>query len=181
MQPACANSKGNVMGKRMPASSLALTAAILAGWIASEGFTAGPVIPTQGDVPTIGHGATHYEDGTRVTLQDRPISRQRAEVLAINLLQDTYVACVKRSLGETLMHPVEFEKAVDFAGQYGCTRWAESSMRRQYVAGNYHHACNAYLLYKFAAGFDCSTPGNRRCAGVWTRQLQRHAACTAVL
>lgn len=167
--------------KRVPVKALGLTASILAAWIAHEGFTAGPVIPTKGDVPTIGHGATHYEDGTRVTMADAAITRQRARELAINLLNDTYVACVKRSLGDTLMHPVEFDQAVDFAGQFGCNRWWNSAMRKNYQAGNYAQACNAYLLYKFSAGFDCSTPGNRRCAGVWTRQLKRHAACTGVL
>jgi hypothetical protein len=25
--------------------------------------------------------------------------------------------------------------------------------------------------------FDCSTPGNKVCRGVWTRQQARHAAC----
>lgn len=169
------------MDKRLPASALGLSAAILAAWISAEGFTASPVIPTKGDVPTIGHGSTQYEDGTRVTLADPPITRHRAAELAANLLQDQYVACVKRSLGETPMHPVEFDQAVDFAGQYGCTRWANSSMRRGYVAGHYRQACNAYLLYKFAAGYDCSTPGNRRCGGVWSRQLKRHADCSAVV
>lgn len=169
------------MDKRIPASLLGLTLAMLTAWKVSEGFTAAPVIPTKGDVPTIGHGATHYEDGTRVTMADPPITRQRAHVLAENLLRDTYVACVQRSLGDTLMHPVEVEQAVDFAGQYGCARWWSSSMRVGYVAGNYRQACNAYLLYRFAAGYDCSTPGNTRCMGVWTRQLKRHAACSAVL
>ena len=169
------------MDKRIPASALRLTAAIVAAWIVAEGFTAGPVIPTKGDVPTIGHGSTQYEDGTRVTLADPPITRQRAAQLAANLLDGQYVACVKRSLGDAPMHPVEFEQAVDFAGQYGCAAWGNSSMRRGYVAGNYRQACNAYLLYRFAAGYDCSTPGNKRCGGVWTRQLKRHAACSAVV
>ena len=168
------------MDKRVPAHLLKLTAAIVAAWIASEGFSARPIIPTKGDVPTIGHGATHYEDGSKVTMADPPISRQRAHVLAVNLLQDTYLACVQRSLGDTLVHPMELQKAVDFAGQYGCTRWWESSMRKRTVAGDYVGACQAYLLYKFAAGYDCSTPGNTRCAGVWTRQLKRHAACMEV-
>ncbi|WP_313570012.1 glycoside hydrolase family protein [Comamonas terrigena] len=169
------------MNKRTPASALGLTAAILVAWIGHEGFTAAPTIPTKGDVATIGHGATHYEDGRRVTMADPPITRQRAGELAANLLQNTYLACVKRSLGDTPMHPVEFEQAVDFAGQYGCTNWWNSTMRAQYVAGNYGPACQAYLRYKFAAGYDCSTPGNKRCMGVWTRQLARHAACTGVL
>ncbi|MFS4552092.1 glycoside hydrolase family protein [Comamonas resistens] len=169
------------MDKRLPASALGLTAAILAAWIGAEGFTPGPVIPTKGDVPTIGHGSTKYEDGTRVTMADPPISRQRARELAVNLLNEEYVACVKRSLGDTLIHPVEFEKAVDFAGQYGCAKWVSSSMRRNYVEGNYRQACKSYLLYKFSAGYDCSTPGNRRCGGVWTRQLKRYADCSAVV
>lgn len=169
------------MDKRIPATLLGLTVAMVTAWQAHEGFTASPVIPTQGDVPTIGHGATHYEDGTRVTMADPPITRERARVLAENLLRDTYVACVQRSLGDTPMHPVEFEQAVDFAGQYGCATWWNSSMRRGYVAGQYRPACDAYLRYRFAGGYDCSTPGNRRCAGVWTRQLKRHAACSGVL
>ena len=166
--------------ERVPATALGLTAAIVAAWIGYEGFSATPHIPTQGDVPTIGHGATHYEDGQRVTLADPPITRQRAQELAANLLRDNYVDCVQRSLASALIHPIEFDQAVDFAGQYGCARWWGSSMRKSYIAGNYRSACNAYLLYKFAAGYDCSTPGNRRCSGVWTRQLQRHAACSAV-
>lgn len=169
------------MDKRIPASLLGLTLAMVTAWQAHEGFTAGPVIPTKGDVPTIGHGATHYEDGTRVTMADPTITRVRAHALAENLLRDTYVACVQRSLGDTLMHPVEFEQAVDFAGQYGCTRWWNSSMRAGYVASSYGPACDAYLRYRFAAGYDCSTPDNRRCMGVWTRQLKRHAACSGVL
>ena len=165
---------------RMPAHTMKITAAIVAAWIAHEGFSAGPIIPTAGDVPTIGHGATHYEDGSRVTMADPPITRKRAHELAVNLLEGTYGDCVRRSLGDALIHPVEFKQAVDFAGQYGCTRWWNSSMRKGYQAGNYVSACNAYLLYKFAAGYDCSTPGNRRCGGVWTRQLKRHSDCMQV-
>jgi GH24 family phage-related lysozyme (muramidase) len=157
-----------------------VTAAIVAGWIAYEGFTAQPVIPTKGDVPTIGNGSTQYEDGRRVTMQDRPITRQRARELATNLLDKKYASCVRNSLGDTLIDPVEFEQAVDFAGQFGCYRWEQSSMRRETQAGNYARACDAYLLYRFAAGYDCSTPGNQRCGGVWTRQLQRHAKCMEV-
>ena len=40
-------------------------------------------------------------------------------------------------------------------------------------------ACQALLRYRFSAGYDCSTPGNRICPGVWTRQQARHAACMA--
>ncbi|RYF29984.1 MAG: lysozyme, partial [Comamonadaceae bacterium] len=140
-------------------------------------FTAGPVIPTKGDVPTIGHGSTQYESGKRVTLQDPRITRERARELAVNLLEQEYGQCVRKSLGDTLIHPVEFAQAIDFSGNFGCYRWEQSSMLRETKAGNYTKACDAYLMYRYAAKFDCSTPGNQRCGGVWTRQLERHDKC----
>lgn len=162
---------------RSPAFVMKVTAAIVAVWIGYEGFSAAPYIPTKNDRATIGHGATHYEDGRRVTMSDPPMTRQRAAELATNLLDKEYGACVRKSLGGTLVHPEEFVQAVDFAGQYGCVTWAGSSMLRLTRQGDYTGACGAYLRYKFAAGYDCSTPGNRRCMGVWTRQLKRYEAC----
>ena len=188
-----------VIRQRIAVAVLSLSAAGFASWQASEGFTPVAVIPTKGDVPTIGHGSTQYEDGRRVTLADPPITRQRAAELATNLLDGQYVACVKRSLGEVPMHPVEFEQAVDFAGQYGCGAWRGSSMLARMRAGEYAGACQAYLAYRYMTSaqplqgyaayqwgtggrptrwrFDCSAPGNKVCRGVWTRQQARHAAC----
>ncbi len=191
-------------GQRIPAKLLGIGAAIVTAWIAAEGFSSAPIIPVQGDVPTIGHGATHYEDGKRVTMADPPITRERARQLATNLLEAQYGTCVRDALGDTPMHPAEFAQAVDFAGQYGCGAWRSSSMLARTRAGDYAAACQAYLAYRYmtsarqeAAGwtayqwdsagrprrwrFDCSTPGNRVCRGVWTRQLARHSACMEAL
>ena len=52
-------------------------------------------------------------------------------------------------------------------------------MRTHILAGEYRQACDALLLYKFSGGYDCSTPGNKRCWGVWDRQLKRHKKCVA--
>ena len=68
---------------------------------------------------------------------------------------------------------------MDWRYQYGGAAWRSSSMLRELRAGNYAGACQALLKYRFSAGYDCSTPGNKVCAGVWTRQLKRHAACMA--
>ena len=77
------------------------------------------------------------------------------------------------------LHQDEFDIYMDFIGQYGIGTWLKGSPRRDLLAGNYAQACNDLLKYRFAAGFDCSTPGNKRCAGVWARQLERHAKCMA--
>lgn len=161
---------------RIAVVALAMSAGAFATWQASEGFTAQPVIPTKGDVPTIGHGSTRYEDGTPVKMTDAPITRKRAEELARNLHAQDEVK-FRASLPGVKLTQGEYDVYVDFVGQYGIGNWRGSSMRRNLLVGEYRAACDALLRYRFAAGFDCSTPGNRRCPGVWTRQQQRHAKC----
>lgn len=161
--------------QRLAVSVLTVSLAGFGAWKASEGYTDTAVIPTKGDVPTIGHGSTRYEDGTKVRLGDT-ITRPRAELLARNLMtQDERQFAA--SLPDVRLHQEEFDLYMDFTGQYGIGNWRASSMRRDLLAGNYAQACNDLLKYRFAAGFDCSTPGNKRCAGVWSRQLERHAKC----
>lgn len=160
---------------RMAVAALTLSIAGLATWKASEGFTPVAMIPTKGDVPTIGHGSTRYEDGSKVRMGDT-ITRERASILARNLMTQD-----ERRFADSLpgakLYPGEFDAHMDFVGQFGIGNWRASSMRREIMAGNYASACHALLRYKFAAGYDCSTPGNRRCPGVWTRQLARHQKC----
>ena len=163
--------------QRLAVSVLTVSLAGFGAWKANEGYTDTAVIPTKGDLPTIGHGSTRYEDGTKVRLGDT-ITRPRAELLARNLMtQDERQFAA--SLPGVRLHQEEFDLYMDFTGQYGIGNWRASSMRRDLLAGNYAQACNDLLKYRFAAGFDCSTPGNKRCAGVWSRQLERHAKCMA--
>lgn len=174
-------------------TALTLSTAGFLGWIASEGD--GPVveqdgievhlpyIPTKGDVPTIGHGSTRYEDGTPVTLADKPITRERAGQLARSLHEEEEQR-FRASLPGVKLFQEEYDLYLDFTGQYGIGNWRASSMRRELLAGNYVKACKALLNWRFAAKYDCSTTingkPNRRCWGVWERQLKRHAQCMAV-
>lgn len=176
---------------RVLVTALALSAAGFAAWVASEGSSpvvvvAGeerlaPHIPTQGDVPTIGHGSTHYEDGRPVRLADPPITRARAEALARNLLsadERRFTA----SIPGVALHQAEYDLYVDFIGQYGIGNWRSSSMRRYLPAGDYVAACNALLRYRYQDKRDCSQPANwgpKGCKGVWTRQQERHRKCMA--
>lgn len=162
---------------RVVVAMLTISAAGFTAWQTSEGFTDHAIIPTRGDVPTLGHGSTRYEDGSRVKMSDK-ITRPRAEELARNLMKTD-----ERGLAESLpgvrLYQDEYNQYLDFIGQYGIGNWRGSSMRRELLAGNYPAACRALLRYRFSAGFDCSTPGNRVCRGVWDRQQERHAKCLA--
>lgn len=165
---------------RVAVAVLALAGFSTAGfdaWITREGMTTNAVIPTKGDVPTIGHGSTHYENGQSVRMGDR-ITPARARTLARNLATAD-AKQLAASLTGVELYPEEWDEYLDWVGQYGITKWRTSSMRARLLAGDYAGACNALLLYKFAAGYDCSTPGNKRCGGVWTRQLDRNANCLA--
>lgn len=181
---------------RMPARILVVSLAAGLAWMGVEGFSSPPYVPTKGDVPTIGFGSTHYEDGTRVKMTDPPISRERAKDLALGELDRTYGQCVRDSLGDTLVSQAEFDLAADFSGQYGCATYKGSSIRAKTVAGDYVGACEAYKLYKLmpagrkgpgpglvlvkgAWKQDCSYPGNKVCMGSWTRQLKRYDDCMA--
>lgn len=163
---------------RIAVSALVLSAAGFTAWITSEGFTPSPVIPTKGDVPTIGHGSTRYEDGTPVKMTDPPITRKRAAELAHNL-HSQEEARFRASLPGVFLTQGEYDLYLDFNGNFGSGNWRGSSMRRNLLVGEYRKACDSLLLYKRAAGYDCSTPGNSRCPGVWTRQLERHQKCIA--
>ncbi len=167
--------------QRIAAALLTISAAGFAGWQASEGFTERPVIPTQGDVPTIGHGSTRYEDGTPVKLSDPPITRERAEQLARNLMaKDEQL--LRASLPGVKLFQAEYDLYLDFTGQYGIGNWRQSSMRRHLLAGEYRASCDALLKWRFQAGRDCKLPQNwgpKGCRGVWTRQQERHAKCIA--
>lgn len=171
-----------VVAKRLLVGLLTLSAAGFASWQVHEGFTEQAVIPTKGDVPTIGHGSTRYEDGRRVALGDT-ITRPRAEELARNLLREDE-RLFAAGLPNVALHQAEYDLYIDFVGQYGIGNWNGSSMRRHLLAGEHRRACDALLKWRFAAGYDCSTrvngQPNKRCWGVWTRQQARHAKCLAV-
>ncbi|MDH0048596.1 glycoside hydrolase family protein [Comamonas terrigena] len=164
---------------RVLVAALSLSAAGFVGLATKEGYTDKAIVPTQGDRPTLGFGSTFHEDGTPVKLGE-VTSPVRALVKAQAHLS-AEEAKFRDSLPGVALSQAEYDLYMDFVYQYGNAAWAKSSMRTHLQAGRYEPACNALLLYKYSAGYDCSTPGNKRCAGVWTRQQQRHAQCMAAI
>lgn len=163
--------------QRIAVGLLTLSAAGFASWQAQEGYSSTAIIPVKDDVPTLGHGSTRWEDGRPVRMSDT-ITPARAVILAkaLNSQEEKRFAA---SLPGVKLQQVEFDLYMDFVGQYGSGTWAKSSMRRELLAGNYVQACRALIKYRFVKGYDCSTPGNTRCFGVYTRQLKRHTQCMA--
>lgn len=160
---------------RVTVASLSLSAAALVGLVTSEWYTDTAVIPTKNDVPTIGFGSTTYEDGSKVKMGDTIKPVRALQLAAAHLTREEKV--FRDSIPGVALYQAEYDVYMDWIYQYGTGAWSKSSMRSELLAGNYRAACDALLKYRFAGGYDCSTPGNKICAGVWTRQLQRHKTC----
>ncbi|MGB9040773.1 MAG: lysozyme [Acinetobacter calcoaceticus] len=140
-----------------------------------EGYTAKPVIPVAGDVPTQGHGTTVKPNGQKVKMTDPAISRDTADKwLRYHVGKDE--AFLKKSLPNVKLTQTEYEVYLDFIYQYGQSAWSGSSMRRLLLANKPRQACDALLKWKYVAKRDCSIRKNN-CYGVWTRQLERHQKC----
>ena len=186
---------------RMLVAGLSLSAAAFIGLTVHESYTSKAVVPTQGDRPTVGFGSTFHENGTPVKPGDtttpvRALIKARAHIGKEETL-------FRASLPGVALHQGEYDVYMDFIYQYGSATWQRSDMRRLLLGGSYRRACDALLDYRKltssrregpgwvvnrtdSAGrptqwvFDCSTPGNRVCMGVWTRQQERHQQCLAL-
>lgn len=157
---------------------LTASGALLSGIKVDEGFTAKPIIPTQGDVPTIGHGTTVYPNGKPVRMEDQPISRQTADHYLENHVSKVEQQ-LKASIPNVQLSQDEYDVYLDFVYQFGIGAFNQSSMRNYLLKGDYKQACTALLKYKYTAGRDCSVRSNN-CYGVYVRQFNRYQKCIGV-
>lgn len=157
-------------------AALSLSAAALVGLVAHEGYTDKAVVPVQGDRPTVGFGSTFRDDGSPVQMGDT-ITPQKAIARTLAHIQKD-----ERGLKRCVTAPLtqgEYDLMADFSYQYGTAALCKSSIAKEANAGNYKASCDGYLKYRFVAGYDCSTPGNKRCWGVWERSKGRFDKCMA--
>lgn len=100
-----------------------------------EGLYLSPYLCPAG-VPTIGYGATYYEDGTPVTLRDAPITRERANALLLWMVRKVYLPAVV-VLCHRVSDPNRLAALIDFAFNLGSKRLKTSTLRRKVNAGDW--------------------------------------------
>lgn len=160
---------------RMGIAGLVLSAVAFVGILTSESYTDSAIIPTKNDRPTVGFGSTFHANGAPVRMSDKITPVRAVQLAATHLSKEE--SAFRASLPGVALHQGEYDVYIDWTYQYGAGAWRSSSMRRELLAGRYAQACGALLLYKRSGGYDCSIPGNKVCAGVWARQLERHNKC----
>jgi len=115
-----------------------------------EGFYPRPYLCPAG-VPTIGYGATFYEDGTRVTLADPSITRERAEqLLAFHLRRRFLPAALKLCPGANTAG--RLAGLVDFAFNLGEGNLRASTLRRKVNSGEWDEVPAQHMRWNRAAG-----------------------------
>lgn len=100
-----------------------------------EGLYLSPYLCPAG-VPTIGYGATYYEDGTPVTLRDSSITRERANALLLWMVRKVYLPAVV-VLCPRVSDPNRLAALIDFAFNLGSKRLKNSTLRRKVNAGDW--------------------------------------------
>lgn len=160
--------------ERRHVAALTVSAAMVVGLWISEGYTDKAIVPVKGDYRTNGFGTRFNEDGSPVKMGDHttPVAAAKRSLSHIQKDERGLKRCVTAPLSQG-----EYDLMMDFSYQYGVARLCSSSMVRLANAGDYTGSCRGYLQYKKVAGYDCSTPGNKRCWGVWERSVDRYQKC----
>lgn len=100
-----------------------------------EGLYLRPYLCPAG-VPTIGYGATFYEDGRAVRLTDPPITRERAEELLLWMVRKVYLPAVLR-LCPGVREAGRLAALIDFTFNLGAGRLKGSTLRRRVNEGDW--------------------------------------------
>lgn len=129
-----------------------------------EGFRPTPYLCPAG-VPTIGYGATFYEDGARVTLTDAPITRERAEALLAWHLKRRFLPAVLR-LCPGANTAGRLAALVDFAFNLGEGNLRASTLRRTVNAGIWGEVPAQFMRWNKAGGRTLAGLTKRRNAEV---------------
>jgi lysozyme len=155
--------------ERIVIAALSLSAAAFVAVLTREGYTEQAVIPTKGDVPTVGFGTT---EGVTMESQTNPVDAVQRALQDISKYEGAIKRCVKVPL-----YQEEYDVYADLAYNIGPNAFCSSTIVRRLNEGKYAEACEHILDWKFAAGFDCSTPGNKRCYGLWKDRLRVYNQC----
>jgi lysozyme len=115
-------------------------------------------------VPTIGYGATRYENGLRVALSDPPITKQRAEQLLMHELSELRPKVLRLCPILQEWGDASTAAILDFAFNLGTGNLQASTLRKKLLIGDLPAA--KVELAKWVRGGGRVLPGlvNRRAA-----------------
>tara|TARA_R110000803_G_scaffold6755_1_gene21760 strand:+ start:300 stop:746 length:447 start_codon:yes stop_codon:yes gene_type:complete len=114
-----------------------------------EGFSSTPYL-CPADVPTIGYGNTRRIDGSRVAMDDEPISEEDGEALLAHELL-SFESSVGKLITAELTQGM-FDALVSFCYNLGSGNLQSSTLRMKLNRGHYEGAADEFPKWRKAGG-----------------------------
>jgi lysozyme len=114
-----------------------------------EGLSLKPYICPSGH-KTIGYGNTFYEDGTKVSMDDKPITIKRAEML-LKLIVDKFAIGVKKVL-KVPLEQYQFDAVISFAYNVGLGSLKSSTLLKKINNSEFKEASEEFGKWNKASG-----------------------------
>ena len=124
-----------------------------------EGLSLKPYLDAV-NIPTIGYGSTFYEDGTKVTMGDSEITKERALLLLRNVVQK-----FEKSVTTSVKVPInqnQFDALMSLVYNIGTGNFNNSTLLKLLNANKYEEAANEFLKWNKAGGKVLAGLMNRR-------------------
>lgn len=121
-----------------------------------EGFRSKPYVCPAG-YPTIGYGTVFKPDGSKVTMDHPPITREQADEWLLSELQRNYAAGVLVASPQLIAHPRALAAMIDFAYNLGVGRYRASTLRKRVESKDWDGA--AEQLRRWVRGGGVVLPG----------------------
>jgi lysozyme len=153
---------------RISLAALSLSAAAFVGLLDREGYSDQAIIPTKGDVPTIGFGTT---DGVQMGDKITPPQAVKRAIRDVVKFEGIIKQCVHVPLAQH-----EYDAYVDLAYNIGPTAFCGSTLVKKLNESDYRGACRQILEWRRYQGIDCAQP-NKVCGGLWIRRKELFSQC----
>ena len=115
-----------------------------------EGLSLTPYL-CPANIPTIGYGNTFYEDGTKVTLKDKPITEQRASELIEYIVNKTFSDNINKVV-KVPLNQNQFDALVSFAYNIGNGNFNWSTLLKKLNKSDYEGAALEFGRWNQANG-----------------------------
>ena len=115
-----------------------------------EGLSLKPYLDAV-NIPTIGFGSTYYEDGTKVTLKDKPITEERATQLLEFIANKTFSENINKVV-KVPLNQNQFDALVSFAYNIGNKNFNWSTLLKKLNQSDYEGASLEFGRWNQASG-----------------------------
>ena len=115
-----------------------------------EGLSLKPYLDAA-NIPTIGFGNTYYEDGTKVTLKDKPITEERATQLLEFIANKTFSENINKVV-KVPLNQNQFDALVSFAYNIGNKNFNWSTLLKKLNLSDYVGASLEFGRWNQAGG-----------------------------